>query len=562
MKKHNLLPVLLFILLNPGFQLHVTAQCNPNPCTVPTPSVNAQDACVLPDPWAFNCYYGATTFDAPVSFPPSWCTTIENNHFFGFTADAPEATFEICTYACSSGSGIQAAVLSSFDCINFSFVSPCLGNITYGTCQTLVASNLTPGEVYYLMIDGNAGAICDYTINGADPTIFGQPDGLCLPNAAATYSTQTVSTWSIDPPTAGAIQGNPVSNTVNIIWAESGPAKVCATSLICPDAPEFCLNVLIGENVTSSQTVQLCENHTVDCAGQTFANAGNYTVILPAASGCDSTVNCMITVIPTINTNQNAQMCQGGSAFCAGEEFFAPGNYPVTLPSWLGCDSVVHCLINVVPTVIVQLDPKYICEGSCFQLGDSMYCNPGNYTRVFQSSLGCDSIINFNVIVIPFNTTADIQAPQGQTITCAHPTLPIQSSNNPAATHIWKNFVGDTLGQGNAITVGTPGLYTHETKVTIGGASCIDQAKILIKQNNMPPPVTASGGTIDAAHPTVQLMGHSIISGVTYHWTGPNGFSSNLKKPIVSVPGFYTLTVTNPQTGCSNSITVEVTVMN
>jgi hypothetical protein len=99
-------------------------------------------------------------------------------------------------------------------------------------------------------------------------------------------------------------------------------------------------------------------------------------------------------------------------------------------------------------------------------------------------------------------------------------------------------------------------------KTVIGGANCAAEAKILIKQNNNPPPVTAMGGILDANHPTVQLKGNSIISGVTYHWTGPNGFASNLKKPIVSVPGIYTLTVTYPPTGCSNMVTVEVSDMN
>jgi hypothetical protein len=118
-------------------------------------------------------------------------------------------------------------------------------------------------------------------------------------------------------------------------------------------------------------------------------------------------------------------------------------------------------------------------------------------------------------------------------------------------------MAGDTLGTGTSIQVTEPGFYTLEVKSNFS-STCSGLDKILIKQNNYPPPVTASGGVLDANNPTVQLMGNSILSGMIYHWTGPNGFTSSLKKPIVSVPGFYTLTVTNPQTGCSTSITVEV----
>jgi hypothetical protein len=165
------------------------------------------------------------------------------------------------------------------------------------------------------------------------------------------------------------------------------------------------------------------------------------------------------------------------------------------------------------------------------------------------------------LVVIPINSASAIQTPQGRTITCNHPTLLLEAQNAPNVMHLWKNLGGDTLGTGNSISISTPGFYFHEVKSSIAGVNCSAQAKMLIKQNNTPPPVTAMGGTIDASHPTVQLKGHSIISGVTYLWTGPNGFTSSLKKPIVSVPGLYTLTVTNPQTGCTNSITVEVLSM-
>ncbi len=511
MKKYLILSILSNLLLALVFNGHLNAQCNTTPCVIPEPSVNAQDACILPNPAALDCYFGATTATNPESFPPSWCTTIENNHFFAFTADASFAIFEICTYGCAIGNSIQAAVLATSDCVNFQFVSPCLGNIPTGSCQTLTATNLVVGQNYYLMMDGTAGALCDYSINWVNPTINGPTGSFCLPSSSAsTYTANTVSTWTINPPTAGNIQGNPISTSVDIIWAEPGPAQVCARSLNCPNAPNLCLDIVIGENVEGTEMLEICQGHTVDCGGQTFSNGGNFTV---------------------------------------------------TLPSYSGCDSVVHCLVNLVPTSIANLGARYVCQDSCFHLGDSLYCNSGNYVQFFKSYLGCDSIVSFSLAVIPINTAAAIKTPQGQIITCIHPTLQLQAQTDPNVSHLWKNFAGDTLGTGNSITINTPGNYFHEVKSAVPGVGCSAQAKILIKKNSSLPPVTAMGGTLDAAHPTVQLMGHSIISGVTYLWTGPNGFISTLKKPIVSTPGFYTLTLTNPQTGCSNSITVEVTAM-
>ena len=313
--------------------MELSAQCNPAPCQIPTPFVNAQDACVLPAPSSLDCYFGTTTFDPPISLPPSWCTTVENNHFFAFTADAATATFEICTYGCAAGSGIQAAVLSTSDCINFAFVSPCLGNIASNTCQNLVANGLVPGEVYYLMIDGNAGAVCDYSINGVNPTINGPTGNVCLPSAAlSNYSTNTISTWTINPPTAGNILGNPIGQNISVQWLEPGDAEVCAQSLTCPNAPNLCIPITIGEDVTSDEVVEVCQGYQVECAGRTFnSNPGTFPVALDSYLGCDSVVNCIINVIPTVFTTERVNMCPAGSVECPGEEFFGPGTFPVTL---------------------------------------------------------------------------------------------------------------------------------------------------------------------------------------------------------------------------------------
>jgi len=46
-------------------------------------------------------------------------------------------------------------------------------------------------------------------------------------------------------------------------------------------------------------------------------------------------------------------------------------------------------------------------------------------------------------------------------------------------------------------------------------------------------------------------MGNSTTPGVSYSWTGPNGFSSSQQNPSVLFVGSYTLRVTNPQNGCT-----------
>ncbi|MBK8557954.1 MAG: hypothetical protein IPL65_20395, partial [Lewinellaceae bacterium] len=77
--------VLLFLI---SFKHLSFSQCNTTPCIIPTPEVNAMDACVLPNPASLFCYYGSTVPDNLLVSPLFWCTVINNNQWFAFTADA------------------------------------------------------------------------------------------------------------------------------------------------------------------------------------------------------------------------------------------------------------------------------------------------------------------------------------------------------------------------------------------------------------------------------------------------------------------------------------------
>ena len=73
-----------------------------------------------------------------------------------------------------------------------------------------------------------------------------------------------------------------------------------------------------------------------------------------------------------------------------------------------------------------------------------------------------------------------------------------------------------------------------------------------------PPNVSAVGGTLNCTPQTLTLSGNSTTPGVTYTWSGPNNFTSNLQNPTVSAVGTYTLTV-RTSAGCSASANAVVT---
>ncbi|MBK7937563.1 MAG: gliding motility-associated C-terminal domain-containing protein [Lewinellaceae bacterium] len=491
--------------------------------------MNAMDACVLPNPQALDCYYGATTPDIPVSFPPSWCSVINNNQWFAFTADATTATFNISCYGCASGNGIQAAVLSTADCVNFQFVSPCLGGIATGTTQILNASNLVPGEVYYLCIDGSGGALCDYSINGSIPVVNPPNGDVCIPSSpTATYTTSVNSSWTINPPSAGTFVGNPVGASVTVTWLQPGPATLCAQNINCPNAPQACLDINVGEDTETIEMVDLCQGKTVTCAGKVFNAPGTFPVILQSFTGCDSTVKCMINLIPTVTSTETVLLCQGQSVSCAGKDFTSPGNFPVILTAPSGCDSIVTCKVTLIPTYVSPFYQVNLCGPAEYQMCDNVFTSSGLFTEKCVSSLGCDSIVNVNLAIL--DPEAVIVPPA--IIDCgANSTITLSSTgsntNNAVGGSTLYQWTGPgIIGSSNqpTVQVNQPGNYCLILTHGRGGLYCADTACVTVSAVSAVPQLPQiTGNPTPCGDSTVTYTATAVgtPAPTSYTWTTP-----------------------------------------
>lgn len=118
----------------------------------------------------FSATTAATfTQDQPANLTSVFCGSVENNSWYQFTATSNTASIPItvvsgCTF------GIQAQVYNvtynaAGCCTNFTSMSNCYnpGSTALGT---VTATGLTVGNQYLLMVDGNGGANCNFTISG------------------------------------------------------------------------------------------------------------------------------------------------------------------------------------------------------------------------------------------------------------------------------------------------------------------------------------------------------------------------------------------------------------
>ncbi len=154
------------------FSICVTTISSPPPCNTSTP---AADVCDLaPRVCDFNGYCGNTSDSYN---PDAWTAldnlfsdclggaSIENDSYVTFIANETTATFNVWVTSSQNNDGIQMMFYEG-DCNSTTPI--CHGgynNMVESTIPyTVTATDLIPGNSYYLLFDGYAGDVCDYSL--------------------------------------------------------------------------------------------------------------------------------------------------------------------------------------------------------------------------------------------------------------------------------------------------------------------------------------------------------------------------------------------------------------
>ncbi|NND06125.1 MAG: gliding motility-associated C-terminal domain-containing protein, partial [Saprospiraceae bacterium] len=253
------------------------------------------------------------------------------------------------------------------------------------------------------------------------------------------------------------------------------------------------------------------------------------------------------------------------------------GIYVETLTSPLGCDSIVElrvkefeATIPIVPPSVLTCnnkplnlswtneyvkEPSYLwstIEGSI--LSDPRQNNveidlPGNYQLAMSLEQCKDTL---SVVVsddgsLPQLDLRDVVMDCSQNVGLLRPV-------SDATSFQWSGPFGFSSSDKN-IDVLEPGPYT----LVASGTNCAVRKTIQVSADfDAPEDVVVEGATIRCAMDTVQLSASSATPGVSYAWTGPNGFNSSEQNPMVFEVGIYIVRVISPTGGCAIQRQVEV----
>lgn len=155
---------------------------------------------------------------------------------------------------------------------------------------------------------------------------------------------------------------------------------------------------------------------------------------------------------------------------------------------------------------------------------------------------------------------ADVPAPGASAtvsgeITCLSKTVTLLGASPTAGVvYAWSGPGGFKSEKPNP-QVSIPGTYV----LTVSHAGSTSTAAVTVRQNTQLPGVVAGmSGALTCKAPAASLSAVSAAPGVTYRWTGPQGYASMEQSPATTLPGIYTVHVTNPANGCVSEATVAL----
>ena len=345
------------------------------------------------------------------------------------------------------------------------------------------------------------------------------------------------------------------------------------------------------------------DGFTAAGADITVSAPGTYTLLATLPNGCsDTDVATVVSdqVVPVVTTSGGTLSCSsplvtlhgevsdpqaslnwtgpnGFTAVGADITVNTPGTYTLLATSPNGCSDTDESTVDAdqgvpsvtasggvltctQPSVLIEYfsgDPNLtftLFDPAGQALPDPNVSTPGQYTVVATAPNGCSAIAFADV-------SADQEAPEitaisEEIISCLSPTVLLNSTTDvPVESLVWAGPGGfHSLDPDPVVTL--PGIYFL---TATGFNGCQASTEVDVEADLQEPIVSVAADTINCDPDNeANVFGYCDLSLVTYNWVGPGGFTSALPAPVVTIPGTYNLTVTNPINGCTAMASVEV----
>ncbi|MEI8204892.1 MAG: immunoglobulin domain-containing protein, partial [Bacteroidota bacterium] len=164
------------------------------------------------------------------------------------------------------------------------------------------------------------------------------------------------------------------------------------------------VEIIVLPTMTNTINPVICQGNTFTVGQHNYSISGTYYDTLVTSLGCDSIITTNLTVGVIQQDTINPIICQGETLTIGTHNYSISGTYTDTLATSMGCDSILTIHLTVQEKQQVSLNPT-ICLGDTFKVGIHYYTTTGAYTDTIVTAIGCDSIVQTNLIVYPIPPT-------------------------------------------------------------------------------------------------------------------------------------------------------------
>ena len=382
--------------------------------------------------------------------------------------------------------------------------------------------------------------------------------------------------------------------------------EVLTNALGCDSTVSYDVVVLLHSSASVAE--HLCDGATYTLANNTVVSMANtYTVVIPNAAGCDSTITYTITTGVSSTATVNSNLCAGDSLLLAdGTYMSTAGTSTIVIANAAGCDStitynliLINPSFNTVDLLICQSANGYTLPGG------TVVTASGTFVEVYANFVGCDSTVTYNITQniatgssnnIHLCDGATYTLPNGDVVSTANTyiiyetnaagcdsivTFNITTGTSSTAAMNMAYCEGSSLVLEDGTVVTTPGTYTVTTTNTTGcdlvttytvteiatvygtQSATICEGEFFVFNNQ----VLTTAGTYDAVL-TSAMACDSIVTltltvgmptSATINASICEGDMYMFENQMLMQSGSYTFTTTNAA-GCDSVITLNLTV--
>lgn len=469
------------------------------------------------------------------------------------------------------------------------------GATTLNAVYTPSATEITNGTVTLTLTTndpaGACGAVNDQmiiTINQPAIVDAGVAQTICSGSTVTLAGTiggsASTAVWS-----GGGGSYNPGTGTLNAVYTPSAAEISAGTVTLTlttndPTGPcnsvndQMTITINLPAVVDAGANTSICEGSTVTLSGSITGavttgtwsggtggfNPNNTTlnaVYTPSATeisagtvvltltSADPTGPCGTTNdVVTISIDAPATVDAGSNlTVCAGEDASITGNIggSATSASWTSSGTGSFTNANNIVTDYVP-SPADITAGTVI------------LTLTTNDPAGsCGSVSdNITLTITPSQNASFNYSSNAFCINGSNPSPNITGvSGGSFFANSGLNLVSNSTGQID-VQGSIPGTY-YVYYLTTGTCPGLDSFQVTI--NDLPNVNAGTDQSITCAASSITLNGSSTTTNAQFSWSGPSVISgNNTASAVVNASGIYTLTVTDPLTGCSENDDVEV----